>query len=181
MRNIIIAFIFGTLLSGIPTSIYAIRASKPKESIVLAEKTENIQTPTPTPSPSPTPRPSPSPKPSPTPKPTKKPTPTPTPVSQPVLSSEEINALIDRFAGQYGVDPNVLRHLAICESGFRQFAESAGYAGLFQFGPITWSNIRKEIGEDTDPNLRYNAEEAAQTAAYAFSEEKTAIWPNCTP
>jgi hypothetical protein len=114
----------------------------------------------------------------PTPIPTKRPTPVPTPSP---ASSEEVNGFIDRFAGQYGVDPNVVRYIALCESGFRSNAEKAGYVGLFQFGPITWKNIRAEIGEDININLRYSAEESVQTAAYALSKGKQKIWPNCIP
>lgn len=179
MRNLVVAFIFGALLSGIPASIYAVKSSSVKKPEVLAENTQEAPSPTPSLAPTPTSSPSPSPTPKPTAKPTLKPSPSPTPLPQPVLTSAQISALVDRFAGQYAVDANVLRHIAICESGFKQFAENAGYAGLFQFGPITWKNIRLEIGEDINPDLRYNAEEAVQTAAYALSQGKTKIWPNC--
>lgn len=108
-------------------------------------------------------------------------TPTPTPVLQPRYSSEEINGFINRFSGQYGVSPDVMRHIAICESGFNQQAYNAGYAGLFQFGPTTWKNLRIKIEENVNADLRYNAEEAAQTAAYALSIGDTSIWPNCQP
>lgn len=115
---------------------------------------------------------------SPTPIPTKTPEPLPTPTPVPPA---EINALIDRFSAQYGVDPNVMRHIAICESGFNPLAIQGAYVGLFQFGPITWKNIRREIGEDANLNLRFSAEESSQTAAYALSQGKRAIWPHCAP
>lgn len=88
---------------------------------------------------------------------------------------------IERFAGQYGVDPNVLRHVAVCESGFRADAINGPYAGLFQFNVNTWKNNRKLMGEDTNLDLRFNAEEATQTAAYLMSIGKRGIWPNCYP
>lgn len=113
--------------------------------------------------------------------PTPKPKPTPTPVPQPQFTSQQINEFIDRFASQYGVSPHVLRYIALCESGFHPAAKNYIYAGLYQFGPITWKNLRVKIGEDTDINLRYNAEEAAQTAAYAISIGDSAIWPHCYP
>jgi len=125
--------------------------------------------------------PTPTPTPSPTPKPTKTPKPTPTPIPQPVFSSEEIHGFIERFAGQYGVDPNVLRHLAVCESGFNPLAEKLNYVGLFQFSPNTWIKYRQLMGEDIDISLRANAEEAVQTAAYALSSGDDHIWPNCAP
>lgn len=111
------------------------------------------------------------------------PTPTllPTPIPQPEFTSQEINGLIDRFASQYGVNPHVLRRIAICESGFNPKAKNGPYAGLFQFSSSTWSNNRLLIGEDIDSGLRYNAEEATQTAAYMLSQGKGYSWPNCLP
>ena len=131
---------------------------------------------TPTFSPSPTPIATPMVTPTAVPTQTPEPIPTPTPVPP-----AQINALIDRFSAQYAVDPNVMRHIAICESGFNPLAVNGAYIGLFQFGPITWKNMRKEIGENIDTNLRYSAEESAQTAAYALSQGKRGIFPNCAP
>ena len=67
-----------------------------------------------------------------------------------------------------------MRCVAICESGFRSNAVNGPYKGLYQFGPFTWRNIRIEIGEDPDPDLRFSAEESAQTAAYAVLQGKRA-------
>ena len=131
------------------------------------------------PSPAPTETPIPTPEPTETPSPT--PVPTETPIPQPVFSSEEIHGFIERFAGQYGVDPNVLRHLAVCESGFNPLAANLNYAGLFQFSSNTWIKYRQLMGEDVDISLRLNAEEAVQTAAYAYSLGHEGIWPNCAP
>lgn len=114
----------------------------------------------------------------PTPRPTKTPTPKPTPTP---ASSQEVNELIDRFSGQYGLDPNVVRYIALCESGFKSNAVNWIYVGLFQFGPVTWKNLRAEIGEDVNVALRYSAEESVQTATYALSKGKEKIWPNCVP
>ena len=77
----------------------------------------------PTATPTPTPLPTPTPKPKPT--PTIKPTPTPKP--QPKYTSEQIYGFTERFGGQYGVDPNVLRHVALCESGFRPEARNISF------------------------------------------------------
>lgn len=129
----------------------------------------------------PSPTPSPTPEPTKTPKPTPSPTPSPTPIPQSVFSSEEIHGFIERFAGQYGVDPNVLRHLAVCESGFNPLATKLNYVGLFQFSPNTWIKYRQLMGEDVDIDLRLNAEEAVQTAAYAYSLNHDSIWRNCAP
>ena len=98
--------------------------------------------------------------------PTKKPTLTPTKVAPtPTASlSVEVSGFVDRFSAQYGVDPNVIRYVAICESGYRSNAANGPYVGLFQFGAETWKNVRKEMGEETAPDLRYSAEESIQTA-----------------
>lgn len=168
----LIGYVVGALLTGIPFSLLAVHLARERPQ-VLAEKV--------TPSPKPTVKPTPKPTTKPTPKVTPTRVPTPTPIPQPLFTSQQVNQFIDRFAGQYAVDPNVLRHIAVCESGFNPAAQNTVYAGLFQFNPTTWANIRKQIGEDVNPDLRFNAEEAVQTAAYALSQGKTGIWPNCMP
>ena len=137
----------------------------------------------PTPTPTPTSTPSPAPSFTPTPTPTSVPTltPTPTPFPQPVYNTEQINALIKIYADQYGVDPNVLRYVAICESNFNPAAINGPYAGLYQFNPTTWENNRQLMGEDPSLDLRLNAEEAIKTAAFILSIGRGNIWPNCFP
>lgn len=165
-------------MTGVPFSYLAL-SSNASEPDVLAEKTE-----LPSSSSSPTLEP--------TPDPTPLATPTlqamqsatakaGTPPPQPTFTSAEINGFIERFASQYGIDPNVLRHIAVCESGFNPMASNLGYAGLYQFGPTTWRNYRLALGEDPNVDLRFNAEEAVQTAAYAISLGKFHLWPNCKP
>ena len=133
----------------------------------------------PTPTPSSTPTLTPTPVPTATLTPTT--IPTPTSVLQPVATPQEINSFIERFAGQYGVDPNVLRHIATCESEFRANAVNGPYVGLYQFSSPTWNVNRVMMGEDVNPDLRANAEEAVQTAAYMFAIGRGNIWPNCIP
>ena len=103
---------------------------------------------------------------------------TPTP---PPASSQEINEFIERYAGQYSVDPNALRYIAVCESGFNPNAVNGPYAGLYQFASSTWSNNRNIMAEDPNPSLRTNAEESIQTAAYLLSTKGAGFWPNCQP
>lgn len=166
MKNLILSVLLLVVFGEI-TTLYLINRKTPEENVLAEATVSPTETPTPIPTITPTPKP--------------KPAPTKTPVPQPKFSSQQINDFIDRYGSQYGVDPNVLRAIAICESGFNPKAYRAGYAGLFQFGSITWKNLRREIGEDVNPDLRYNAEEAAQTAAYAISRGKRALWPNCYP
>lgn len=172
MKNVVLTVLILIAVGELIT--LGIIKAKPKEEVLSVSVT-------PSPTPMATFTPTPIPTPSPTKAPTPRPTMTPTPVPQPTFTSEEINGFIDRFAAQYSVSPDVLRHIALCESGFKPEAHNAGYAGLYQFGTITWKNIRKEFGEDINPDLRFNAEEAVQTAAYAVSMGKSGIWPNCHP
>lgn len=172
MKNIILTVLL-IILAGEGITLYIMNVSGSKEKVLAEETIMPTITPTETPTPTPTITPTPTPKPT--------PTKTPTPVPQPTISSQQIYELINRFAGQYGVSSDVMRHIALCESGFNPTASNVGYAGLYQFGTITWKNLRKEFGEEIDPDLRFNAEEAIQTAAYAISKGKIGLWPNCYP
>ncbi|MCX6816381.1 MAG: transglycosylase SLT domain-containing protein [Candidatus Beckwithbacteria bacterium] len=160
---------FGMMLIIFLASVYFFMKPKPKQTFLSPLAAQDYNS---SPSPSPTPSPIASLKPSLSPQPSFVPLPSP-------AVSQEINAFIDKFSAQYGVNPNVLRHLAICESGFNSRAKNGIYAGLFQFSPATWKNIRQEIGKDTNPNLRFSAEESVQTAAYILSQGKESMWPNC--
>ena len=172
-----LTFVLGFFLGFSATKYYMVKRNQKKEvlSAVFDISPTAANTPTPTNLPTPTPTPSSPPSPSPS------LTPTLTPIPQPLFTSEQIHSFIERFAGQYGVDPNILRHIAVCESGFNQNAINGSYAGLFQFGTSAWKNNRTIMGEDNSPDLRLNAEEATQTSAYLISIGKGHLWPNCIP
>jgi len=142
-------------------------------------------TPLPTPTPSPTPIPSPSLVPSPivfpTPLPSPSPSPSPFPSPLPSFKPEGIHGFIDKFSNEYNLDPDLLRHIAICESDFNPLAENLSYSGLYQFSPNTWIKYRNLLNQDPNPDLRLNAEAAVQTAAYVLSIGNSYIWPNCMP
>ncbi len=174
MKNFVLYFLLVILVG--ETVYLAAHSSKSKEKVLAESTIAPLLTPSLLPLPSDTPTPTAVPTPKPTPKPA-----TPTPVPQPTFSSQQIYEFTERFAGQYGVDPNVIRHIAICESGFKPNAKYIKYIGLFQFDAPTWKSLRLKMGEDPDPNLRANAEEAVQTAAYAISIGKRYLWPNCNP
>ncbi len=175
MKRLIFVVTIALLLIGFKT-LYELKLDSNK---VLGEKISI--SPSPTASPSASPVPTLETTPSPTPSPTEKPTITPIPVPLPTFTSQQIYEYIEKFAGQYGVSADILRHIAVCESGFNHMAKNLNYGGLYQFGPSTWKNIRISMGEETDANLRFNAEEAVQTAAYVLKENKAYIWPNCLP
>jgi hypothetical protein len=161
-----------SILAGEIVALYFVSRPKPQNKVLGGAV---VSTPTPFLTPVPTPILTPSPKPTPV------KTPKPTPIPQPKFTSQQINEFIDRFSGQYGVSPDVMRYIALCESGFNPSAQNLGYAGLFQFDSTTWKNLRLKMGEDVNINLRFNAEEAVQTAAYAISISDRGIWPHCYP
>lgn len=148
--------------------------------IAIVSRTLGVTAPTLVPTP-PTSTPTPSPTASPTPKPRPNPTPTPMPKPQPGFTSEQIYHVINKYAAERNVDPNVMRHIALCESGFDPKAKNYIYGGLFQFAPTTWKSYRKAMGADPDPDLMFNAEEAVKTAVYIVALGRTYLWPNCAP
>ncbi len=187
MKSNLFKFIFAVSVIYL-AGMYFLGKNHSKEVLGLNESKISTSTPAPTITPSPTPPPTPTPTETPNPPPMDSAMPTTSPSAQPTsapaipaATSAEINSFIDRFSAQYGVDPNVLRYIAICESGFRSNAKNGPYIGLYQFGEITWKNLRQEFGEDTNTDLRYSAEESVQTASYALSHGKGGIWPNCQP
>jgi hypothetical protein len=115
------------------------------------------------------------PTPTPTPTPTSTPTPTPIPVT-----AQQLDEWFTNNANHYSVDRSLLWRIAVCESGLRPNAVNWIYAGLFQFSPNTWKTNRSLMGFDTDPNLRFNAEESIRTAAFVLSTRGPGAWPNCS-
>jgi hypothetical protein len=145
------------------------------ESVVLISPVASITTTpeiTPTPTASPTAILTEKPKP----KLTKKPVPTPT--SEP---RELVNRLIEKYSIEYGLDPNIFRHLVVCESGVNSSAKNGPYVGLFQYDLQTWEKIRREMGLSIGGDLRYSAEESIRTTAYALTKGRQKLWPNCIP
>ena len=50
---------------------------------------------------------------------------------------------------------------------------------MFQFSPNTWRANRELMGMDTNPDLRFNPEEAIRTAAFVLSTRGAGAWPHC--
>lgn len=143
---------------------YEIISPLAREKLILAEK---IKAPTSIPTSSPTP--------------TITPTPTLTPIpTVPPLTYEELESLFTKHSERFSVAKDLLKKIANCESGFNTNAVNGNYSGMFQFSPNTWINNRMLLGEDTDINLRTNAEEAIKTAAFMISRHITNAWPNCS-
>lgn len=113
-----------------------------------------------------------------TPKPslTPSPLPSPTPI---LVTSEQLDNWFTNYSNQFSVDRNRLVSIAICESKLNPDAKNGDYGGLFQFAQNTWKVTRTAMNMDTNPDLRFNPEEAIKTAAFKLSVSGGAAWPNC--
>lgn len=134
-----------------------------------AEESKPSATPTPTNSPTPTLTPTPTPIP-----------PTPTRIPTPVIVvSANLDDLFTKYSNEYSVDKELLKRIAKCESGLNPNASTSLYAGLYQFSESLWVSTRTLMGHNSDPNLRFDAQEAIRTAAFMISQNHLGIWPNC--
>lgn len=108
--------------------------------------------------------------------------PSPIPISpKPQHQSQTLfDQLFEKYASEYGVNPETLKRIARCESGFNPHAANGPYCGMFQFHASTWTSNRKAMGLDPDLSLRFNAEEAIKTAAFKISRDGTGAWPVCS-
>ena len=113
--------------------------------------------------------------PSATPRPSATVTPTPN-----RIPAGDLEAFFSKYAEKESVDRDLLKKIAVCESGFNPAARNGIYGGLFQFSENSWQSLRRIMNLDTNPALRFNAEEAIKTAAYKLALNGRAAWPNCS-
>ena len=146
-------------------------------SLVPSNTKLQIISPLPKTSPSPTPLPTATPTPLPTATPTPIPTVTPTPT--PIITSADLETYFGKYSSQNNVDKELLKRIALCESGFNSNASYLDYKGMFQFSSESWSITRQIMGEDINPDLRNNPEEAIKTAAYKLAHTGATAWPTC--
>lgn len=83
------------------------------------------------------------------------------------------------YGNEYGVSPDLLKRIAVCESRLDPRATNGIYAGLFQFAPRTWSSTRVHMGENADPTLRFEPSQSIRTAAFKIALQGTGPWPTC--
>ena len=116
-----------------------------------------------------------------TPVPSATPRPTVTVIPTPnKISAGDLEAFFSKYADKESVDRELLKKIAVCESGFNQAARNGIYGGLFQFSENSWQNLRRMMNLNPDPELRYSAEEAVRTAAYKLAINGREAWPNCS-
>ena len=181
-------FVLGVVLTFVPVTIYAASGSQASDSEVLSitiETKEAEITPSPTPVVTNTPTPVPIKTNIPTLLPSATPIPTPTPTIQPTPiaqapSPADLENFFARYANEYGVDINMLKRIADCESHFNPAAINGPYGGMYQYTVTSWASKRIEMGLDVNPELRFNAEESIRTAAYTILHYGVGIWPSCS-
>jgi hypothetical protein len=161
------------ILSSLQNIPAPIQASVPKVS--------QIQSQTPTTVPSPTEIPPSTPTPTSTPQPTSTPVPTASPTSTPVIKeiSSDYEADFDEANSKYGIDKNLLKRIATCESSINPSSQNGVYGGMFQFATQTWVTTRAEMGLDTNPDLRFSAKDSIDTAAFKISRDGANAWAGC--
>jgi soluble lytic murein transglycosylase-like protein len=113
------------------------------------------------------------------PEPTSIPVSTPKPVVATVPSSSGYDELYQRYADQFGIEKNAIASLAQCESGHRPEAVNGIYGGMFQYSSSTWASTRASMGLDTNPELRFHAEESIHTTAFKIANGGIRAWTNC--
>lgn len=160
------------ILAGIGTAFIFFQHTAPKREVLGV----SIATPTNTPTPTATPTLTPTQAPTNTPTPTATPTPTNTPTPMPRSQYEDY---FDQYSEQYGVDKNMLKKIAYCESGMGTGAQNGPYGGMYQFTVETWQATRTAMGADINPDLRFGARESIETAAFKISRNGTAAWRGC--
>ena len=108
--------------------------------------------------------------------------PTPTQTSTPtpiIITSTTLDKLFTKYSSEYSVDKELMKRIAYCESQLNPQASTSQYAGLYQFSESLWISTRTLMGQNSDPDLRFNAEESIRTAAFMISQNHLYIWPNC--
>lgn len=107
---------------------------------------------------------------------------TPTSALQPVVavsSNVPHDEHFTKYAAAFNVNRETLIRIARCESGFREGAVNGPYLGMFQYLDSTWQSTRNAMGENPDPSLRANAEEAIKTTAWKIAHGGVGAWPVC--
>ncbi len=114
--------------------------------------------------------------------------PTEVPLSSPTVlpvvaasAPSPYESLFDQYSSQYGVDKELMKKIARCESGYNPGSRSANglYGGMYQFAEQTWISTRNQMARDTNPELRYSAADAIETAAFKISHGGINAWAGC--
>lgn len=116
-----------------------------------------------------------------TPVPTRTPTPslTPTPTMK-IVTSSQFEEWFEKYSSSQSINKEILKKIAVCESGLNPRATNGIYGGLYQFSESSWRTARRQMNQDQNPELRFDAEEAIETATFRLATNGLAAWPNCS-
>jgi hypothetical protein len=78
------------------------------------------------------------------------------------------------------VSKDLLKKIAYCESGGHPGAQNGKYGGMFQYSVETWLSTRTQMGQDTNPDLRFGAKESIETSAFKIANGGISAWKNCS-
>jgi len=95
------------------------------------------------------------------------------------MPTSAFESYFDEYSKQYGVDKEVMKKIAYCESGGHPGAANGEYGGMFQYSVSTWEATRRQMGADPNPDLRFGAKEAIETTAFKLSRGGERAWINC--
>ncbi len=105
--------------------------------------------------------------------------PTLTPAPLITLQQSNYESLFDQYSQEYGVDRELMKRIAKCESRINPGSKNGIYGGMFQFAEQTWISTRNQIGLDPNPDLRFSAQDAIQAAAFKISRGGIGAWRGC--
>lgn len=120
---------------------------------------------------------------------TPEPSPTPVPIQRNVSQTKnppiftaptDLESVFNTYAEAFGIDSNILKGIAKCESGMNPGSIGGPYGGMYQYLASTWMSTRKAMGLDPNPDLRFDAEEAIKTSAWKISAGGIGAWPHCS-
>lgn len=94
------------------------------------------------------------------------------------VTNPTIENIVNFYAKKYDVSAKDMLCTLKHESGYRKYAQNgqSTATGIAQILIGTWKGWRKEMHEDQNPNLRFDADESIKTMAWAFSKGKQNAW-----
>ena len=88
--------------------------------------------------------------------------------------TEAVQALILAAAVSHNVDPDLMDHIAACESGYNARAVAGPYVGLYQLG----TSKRKQFTTDGYTDV-FDPAQQANFVAELIANGETSDWVNC--
>jgi soluble lytic murein transglycosylase-like protein len=96
-----------------------------------------------------------------------------------VYPQSSYEAMFETYAAQFGVDKELLKQIAYCESHYNPGAVNGPYGGMYQYSASTWASTRNQMGLDPNPDLRFDGEQAILTSAFKIAAGGRRAWPVC--